>query len=252
MNNPLTIAIHYETVEQCAVAQALADELHLPLVNREPQAVDLLLVATAQRLELRQTHKGAPGAIFVDFVSGKNAFRSTPQNLQKELIARAIQVKSQPRLRIIDATAGFGQDAFIAASLGHEVQLIERSPIVAALLKDGLMRLREKDTQIKLSLVASNAISYLQQLSADAYPDVVYLDPMFPERVKSALVKKEMRLLQQLVGQDQDAPQLLQIAKTVAKYKVVVKRPRLAPFLGDDTPSFSLQGKVGRFDIYRK
>lgn len=252
MINPLKIALSYETTEQRGVAETLAKELRLPIVNVEQQDLDLLLVATTQRLELRQTYKGAPGAIFVDFTTGKNAFRSTPQNLKKELIVRALQVKSQPRLRIIDATAGFGQDAFIAASLGHEVQLIERSPIVAALLKDGLERLHAKDTRIKLSLIASDAINYLQQLSADDYPDVVYLDPMFPERVKSALVKKEMRLLQQLVGQDLDAPLLLQVAKAVAKHRVVVKRPRLAPYIGQETPAFSLQGKVGRFDIYRK
>lgn len=252
MINDLEIAISYETIEQQSTAQALANKLHLPLVRDEHYSIDLLLVVTAQRLELRQTFKDAPGPIFVNFMTGKTAYRSTPQNLKNEFIARAIQVKGQPQLHIIDATAGFGQDAFIAASLGHEVQLIERNPIIAALLQDGLERLKAHAASIKLSLVAIDAIAYLQQLSVDRYPDVIYLDPMFPERTKSALVKKEMRLLQQLVGQDLDAPQLLSIARAIAKHKVVVKRPRLAPYIGDITPSFSLEGKVGRFDIYRR
>lgn len=59
-------------------------------------------------------------------------------------------------------------------------------------------------------------------------PDVVYLDPMYPHRQKSALVKKEMRVFQSLVGNDDDADSLLIPAMTIAKRRVVVKRPNYA------------------------
>lgn len=252
MSNPLTIAIACEDSARQAYAETLAHQLQLPIVATEATTADLLLMVTSSHLELRQLAKAAPGPIWVDFLSSKNSFRRLPQNLKTELIARAVQVKSVPQLKIIDATAGFGQDAFILASLGHQLQLIERCPIIATLLQDGINRLKVVEPQLNLTLSEYNALDYLQTLSADAYPDVIYLDPMFPERTKSALVKKEMRLLHQLIGQDSDAPALLTLARTIARYKVVVKRPRLAPYLGEQQPSYSLSGKVGRFDVYSK
>lgn len=250
MTDTLTLGVGYTTETQLAAARQLAHQLQLPLIDSTATAVDLLLMVTPTHLELQQNYPGAPGPILVDFSTRKNAFRSKPQNLKQELLARAVHVKGQTTLHIIDATAGFGLDAFILASLGHNVQLLERSPIVAALLNDGLQRLATETMESKLTLIAHDAIAYLQQILPTAAPDVIYLDPMFPERTKSALVKKEMRLLQQIVGQDLDAAQLLAIARDTAKHKVVVKRPRLAPFLGDKQPHFSLTGKVSRFDIY--
>lgn len=248
MTNTSLIAVSYTSETQRLAAEQLAGKLQLPLAK---DGYPLLLAITEERIELQQNSKGAPGPIFVDFLAGKNVYRSQLQNLKNELIARAIHIKGQPKLRIIDATAGLGQDAFIMASLGHDVKMIERSPIVATLLADGLKRLQAQRPHLLLSLITQDALSYLTSLSPCDYPDVVYLDPMFPERTKSALVKKEMRILQQLVGQDLDASPLLSTARQIARYKVVVKRPRLAPFLGNTEPSFCLQGKVGRFDIYQ-
>lgn len=250
MSSQLTIAVTYESAAMLFAAQRLALSLQLPLVENNDARYHLLLVVTSKRLELRQNYPGAPGAISVDFSEGKTAFRASPQNLKNELIVRAVQVKGQLQLSIIDATAGLGRDAFILASAGHKVRLLERSPLIAALLADGITRLKTHTPTIQLDLTSSDAISYLQHLPTVDYPDVIYLDPMFPERTKSALVKKEMRLLQQLAGQDLDAPQLFAAARAIAKHKVVVKRPKTAPYLAEAKPTYSLAGKVGRFDVY--
>jgi 16S rRNA (guanine1516-N2)-methyltransferase len=90
----------------------------------------------------------------------------------------------------------------------------------------------------------------MQALTESQRPDVVYLDPMFPARSKSAQVKKEMQVFHQLVGTDPDADQLLELARACAKKRVVVKRPRIAPELAAARPSYTLTGKSNRYDIY--
>jgi 16S rRNA (guanine1516-N2)-methyltransferase len=90
----------------------------------------------------------------------------------------------------------------------------------------------------------------LESLTAEEFPDVIYLDPMFPERQKTADVKKEMAAFHSIVGKDEDADALLPLALAHVNYRVVVKRPRKAPFLNDQVPSYQLEGKSSRFDIY--
>jgi 16S rRNA (guanine1516-N2)-methyltransferase len=153
---------------------------------------------------------------------------------------------------VVDATAGLGRDAFVLASLGCELTLIERSPIVSALLEDGLARATEDQEIVeiisRMQLIKESAHKWLQQTQQSI--DVVYLDPMFPESTKTALVKKEMRVFHELVGVDADADHLLELALAKAQYRVVVKRPRLAPPLANRESTYSLIGKANRFDVY--
>ncbi|TXH77678.1 MAG: 16S rRNA methyltransferase, partial [Thiothrix sp.] len=93
-----------------------------------------------------------------------------------------------------------------------------------------------------------NALDWLQAPSIK--PDVIYLDPMFPERQKSALVQKEMRCLHEVVGEDTDSDALLTLARRIAKHRVTVKRPRLAPELAGLKPAFVISGKAVRYDVY--
>lgn len=100
-----------------------------------------------------------------------------------------------------------------------------------------------------LQLIAQDGLNYLEQLSELDKPEVIYLDPMYPHRTKSALVKKEMRILRHLVGNDQDAQMLCQQALQKAKKRVVVKRPRIAePLLAK--PDIVFSGSNSRFDVY--
>lgn len=166
---------------------------------------------------------------------------------KKQGLVRACQPK--PGLKIIDATAGWGRDAAILASFGAEVLMLERNPIVATLLSDALARRCEKDAVLmNLSLCARDAISYLSTIVPAEYPDVIYIDPMHPERTKSALVKKEMQALQGLIGEDMDALALIQCALTRVKQRVVVKWPQKAKPLVP--PDARIEGKTVRFDLY--
>lgn len=152
-------------------------------------------------------------------------------------------------LKIIDATAGWGRDAAILASFGAEVLMIERHSIMASLLSDALSRRNESDREkMHLSLYAGDAYSYFNALEEENYPDVIYIDPMHPERSKSALVKKEMQVLQQIIGTDDVARDLIQLAIARTKQRVVVKWPqRSNPLLPVNA---QVNGKTVRFDIY--
>lgn len=171
------------------------------------------------------------------------------------MIAKAVGIQPGIRPRVLDATAGLGRDAFVLATLGCEMVLFERQPLIAALLEDGLRRGCE-DAEVRaiverMRLQQGNAIELMRQWQGEP-PQVIYLDPMFPHREKSALVKKEMRLFRPFVGDDLDAGALLEQALALASHRVVVKRPRKAPTIDGANPGYSLQGKSSRYDIYPK
>jgi 16S rRNA (guanine1516-N2)-methyltransferase len=233
----------------------LAARLNLQVTAIDTREFDLLLIATPQGLELRDQLTKNSKPVFIDFLSGKIAARGAKAGRNQELIAKAVGIKPNYRPLVVDATAGFGGDAFILAKLGCQVVMVERSPIIGALLEDALQRLQQdpQGKQLKISLTITQAKDLLSDFVNifHTQPDVIYLDPMFPERPKSALNKKEMRLLQQIVGSDLDAVEVFASALTIAKKRVVVKRPKLAPSLGMKKPDQTFSaGKSCRFDIY--
>lgn len=205
-------------------------------------------------LALKQFDEPKLGAVYVDFASDALTFRRLHSGGKKESIAKAVGVKGNELPQVLDATAGLGRDAFVLASLGCKVDMIERSKVVASLLENGLER-ASHDPSLqdwlpkRMSLHHGVASELLNHWHAQQ-PDVVYLDPMFPHRKKSALVKKEMRLFQQLLGPDLDADDLLSPALRLAKQRVVVKRPETAPYLNGHEPNMAIKGKKLRFDVY--
>lgn len=193
--------------------------------------------------------------LFIDFASPGNNYRRLYGGGNGQPIAKAVGIKTYGLpLNIIDATAGLGQDAFVLASLGCTVTLIERNPQVAKALQDALERGAQTpnihEIINRMHLVEGDAKTILQNLTPAEYPHVVYLDPMFPKRTKSALVKQELRTLKDVVGADLDADELLAIAKQIATKRIVVKRPKIAPYLANIPPHTSQVGKANRFDIY--
>ncbi len=185
----------------------------------------------------------------IDFSSAGHNFRRLYGEGKNQPIAKAVGIKKYGLpLKIIDATAGLGTDAFVMACLGCEVTLIERNPQLYQLLKDAISNPTEEISSIvsRMRVLHGNAIDLLPDMQAD----VIYLDPMFPSRSKSALVKKNMRVLKELVGEDVDQSKLLQPACYAAKRRVVVKRPKGAIYLTEDKPHVSIIGKSSRFDIY--
>ena len=180
------------------------------------------------------------------FVGGAVAHRRKSGGGKNQAIAKAIGLKNGNLPSVIDATAGLGRDGFVLASLGCRVTLIERQPVVAALLENGLNRAYQ-DPEIGEVDAAKNDIAswgkpkLINPIRHKA--DVVYLDPMYPHREKSAQVKKEMRLFQTLVGTDDDADELLSPALNIAQKRVVVKRPDYAEYLNQQQPSASIKTK---------
>lgn len=242
------------TPEYQAAAQALSAQSGLPL--HQGQACDALLICDAQGVHLQQQGENAPGPVRVDFVSGATAYRRVHGGGAGQAIAKAIGLQHKKNLHIYDATAGMGTDSLMLASLGCTLDMTERNPVVAALLEDGLHRakLDEECAAIatRMTLHHMPAVQFMQQAIAAAQQfDVVFLDPMFPHDEKNtAQVKKNMQVFRSLVGRDEDADELLPLALQIARYRVVVKRPRKSPFLNGQKPSISLEGKANRFDIY--
>lgn len=239
-------------------AKALADKLKVAVISDAGEIDTHALAYSANGVELLQRDGRKLLSISADFIGGSSAHRRRFGGGKGQSIAKAVGLSKGFVPRVLDATAGLGQDAFVLATLGAQVTMLERSPIVHTLLNDGLMRgktFAEENGDIELqeilqrmSLINSDSAEYMMTCSLAI--DVVFLDPMFPERKKKALVKKEMQAFHTIVGSDSDADCLLDNALKLARHRVVVKRPRIAPFLADKKPSYQLEGKSSRFDIY--
>ena len=232
-------------------ARLLAGRLGLPIEGD----AEFVLQVGEQGVSLQCLTEKNIGALAVDFIEGAVAHRRKFGGGKGQMIAKAVGIQGAIRPSVLDATAGLGKDAFVLASLGCEIKLIERQPIIATLLEDGLVRALQ-DIEVapiaqRMQLLKGNSIELIKTWQ-DTPPQVIYVDPMFPHRDKSALVKKEMRLFRPLVGDDMDASELLTAALALASHRVVVKRPRKAPIIEGATPSFSLEGKSSRYDIYAK
>ncbi|MDO8595123.1 MAG: class I SAM-dependent methyltransferase [Sulfuricaulis sp.] len=239
-------AIGEESSLQTAAGE-IAQELALPFVTAQDNRYDLLLVLTAEHLELRDNRDPQVGPVCVDF-SHLDLRPYSPNLSRRQPLARALGKKTRS---VVDATAGYCQDALLFALMGYRTTAIERSSVVMALARDGLRRLTARSgitLDKRLRLIEGDGRVLLPSITPP--PEVIYLDPMFPpKRKKSAAVKKEMRLLRELVGDDPDAHELLEISRRVALDRVVVKRPDDAPPLAPDL-SMSLAGKLVRYDVY--
>ena len=244
-------------------AKVIAGKLNQPLkidIDIESlEAPEFVLVVDGHGVALQQTGRKAPGPIRAEFTEGAVDHRRKFGGGKGQMIAKAVGIKAGIYPRVLDATAGLGKDAFVLATLGCKVQMLERSPVVHSLLQDGLARAykfaAEHDGELlqvlnNLELISADSQDFLENILEENSADVIYLDPMFPDRNKTADVKKEMRAFHTLVGKDDDADRLLEKALTKAIYRVVVKRPRKAPFISARAPSYQLEGKSSRYDIY--
>jgi len=217
-------------------AKTLAQQLNLALDNQTFPRLSL----TPDKLVLLSE---GFSPLYADFSS--IALQQRRDAGKKQGLVRAC--KPGKGIKIIDATAGWGRDAGILASFGAQVLMLERNPVIAALLADALSR-PDCSPALSLSLLCTDARQYLQNLPTQQIPDIIYIDPMHPLRQKSALVKKDMQVLQRLLGTDDDAQALIKEAINHAARRVVVKWPQRLPAL--IPPDISIEGKTVRFDIY--
>lgn len=252
VTNPI-VGIYYTEAEEKERTELLAKSLELPLVS-DVSGYDFLLSYVHGRLSLSMPNNPSQkGLVFAEFVKGSSGYRRKYGG--KEMLLKAIGFSQNHPLSILDATGGMGKDSFLMASYGCRVHILERNPVVAALLEDGLQRASaHPDTSEitkRITLSVQDSCTYLKNYddSGNMY-DVIYLDPMYPGRSKSALVKKEMQMFQKLIGTDEDIEQLFKTACKAAGKRVVIKRPKNAPHLERQKPSHSLRGKTTRFDVY--
>lgn len=188
--------------------------------------------------------------VCVDFTSGTFHYRLKHGGGRKQLVAKAAGIKQgAPLPTVLDATAGFGRDAFVLAALGCRVHMRERSTVIHALLEDGLNR-AIKDPQIGAWVKDRLSLAKNESEPLPFVPDVVYLDPMYPPKRKAADVKKEMRVLKIVVGDDADADLLLEPALKTAQKRVAVKRPAHAGWLAQRKPDAVIKSEKNRYDIY--
>ena len=244
-----------------ARADALARELGVPCLDTGADAwralVDwpFLLLVSAAGLALGQTGTERITPVRADFGDATLMHRLRGCGPRGEDVARALGVPERRALRVVDATAGWGRDSAVLAALGCEVTMIERHPVVGLLLADALARaVASERTEVReiaarLRLLRGDAREVLATWSGPP-PEAILLDPMFPERARSAAVRKEMRFFHDLIGDDADAPALLEAALALALHRVVVKRPRKAPALAGSQPSYAITGRSTRFDVY--
>jgi 16S rRNA (guanine1516-N2)-methyltransferase len=238
-------------------ARVLAEQLALPLCQtgtdvRDYVSAQLLLICSAQEIVLQQTGRAAPGPIAVEF--GSAAMRHRRRGGHNELLGKAVGLSRKPGIAVLDATAGLGRDSFILADLGCRVRLCERNDLVFQMLASGLNKAAKSSDEWlravvqRMSLVSGD----VREIAASELhaTQVIYLDPMFPQRGKRAKVKKEMALFHQLLGAGEDSGELLVWALQQEVARVVVKRPPKAPELTGCSPSHVIAGKAVRYDVY--
>lgn len=255
----LSLAVCPVSLSDQVAAASLASRLALPLVasdyTLENEEYAALLVVEDEQLRLQKTGRAAPGPVQVEF--GNAAMRHRRRGGANELLGRAVGVGKKAPLQILDATAGLARDAFVLADLGCQVCLCERHPVIGQLLAAGLHNAQMRQDDWLETVVARMR---LQHSDARALParevakaDVIYLDPMFAPRGKSAAVKKEMALFQALLADTStadDADQLLCWALEQDVARVVVKRALKAAPLAGVKPSHSIRGKAVRYDVH--
>ncbi len=202
---------------------------------------------------MSRTHKTSDSdSLICDFTGGAVGHRFRYGGGRGQALPRAVGMKDGKTPMVVDATAGLGRDGFLLASLGAEVTLIERSPHIHDLLQEAMARAMKAGGDVaqvigRMTLLHGDSKDLLPTLS----PEVVLVDPMHPPRRNSALVKKEMILLREIVGMDEDCVDLMKVALATARKRVVLKWPERAdPMEGLPPASHSIGGKSTRYDVF--
>jgi 16S rRNA (guanine1516-N2)-methyltransferase len=234
-------------------ASLFSTENELPLLTKKNSQYILQLCYGEKTTELYDSQLNT--GVNVDFTSGALDHRRQFGGGRGQPIAKAIGLKHGKTPTVLDATAGLARDAFVLASLGCNITLVEQSPILFTLINDGIKRAIESEETSTIinnitNLINADSKLYLEHMDQDSKPDVIYIDPMFPERKKSALVKKDMQILQKLLGKAEHSDVLLDAALKHANNRVVVKRPAHAKPVCEKVPDTSINGKKTRYDIY--
>ena len=226
-------------------AQRIAKKLNIEIITENNFKSNLILQLDEDGLALVSDNM----KLFGDFT--KIIKRIKQSNLEKELIIHSAKIKGKKQdLVAIDATAGMGEDSMLLSAYGFKVNLYENNPIIAELLKDALERAQKipelAEIVGRMKVFEEDSILAMQNL--DYTPDVILLDPMFPERTKSALIKKKFQILHKIETPCTNEKELLDSAIMANPKKIVIKRPLKGEFLAGVKPSYSVKGNSIRYD----
>lgn len=251
--NTSSICIVYLDAGKKAQAEALAIQTSLPLLKEKNNDFEFQLCFGNEHVVLFDTTLNT--SVHVDFAEGALAHRQKFGGGRGQAIAKAIGLKHGITPSALDITTGLARDAYILACLGCKITLVEQSPVLYTLIKDGIRRGLDNNASADvlhnfIELINTDSVGYMRQIEKKDRPDVIYIDPMYPERKKSAQVKKDMQILQRLLSKDQNPELLLETALEHAAKRVVVKRPIHANTLGNIKPDTSISSKKTRFDVY--
>jgi 16S rRNA (guanine1516-N2)-methyltransferase len=251
--NPSSICIVCPDNARKQQAMEIATQAGLPLLGEKNDDYDLQLCFDDDVVELYDTALNT--SVHVDFVEGALAHRQQFGGGRGQAIARAIGLKHGNTPSVLDITAGLARDAFVLACLDCKLTLVEQSLVLYTLIDDGIRRGLASPASADvlkniMNLVYADSVLCMEHMDRKTRPDVIYIDPMYPERKKSALVKKDMQILQHLLGKDENAEALLKTALKCAGKRVVVKRPIHAETVGDIKPDTSISSKKTRYDVY--
>ncbi|OED39816.1 hypothetical protein AB833_14375 [Chromatiales bacterium (ex Bugula neritina AB1)] len=234
----------------------MALSTNLPVVQGDAIATArYCLLWINDKLVLRDKTTSQINDICVDFSEGRQRHRQQFGGGQGQPLARAVNIKGSHQPHICDGTGGLGADAYVFATLGAEVTILERSIVVHALLADGLRRARDHP---ETSAIAQRITAYPADTCklpdswpCNTKPAIIYLDPMYPRTRKNAAAKKGMQTLQRLLPHDTDERALLNAAISTATQRVVVKRPLKASPLPGPTCVGFIRSPNTRYDLYR-
>ena len=220
---------------------------------------DFVLLAEGNRLRLANSELGEKAALEIDFFEGSLRHRRHFGGGRNQDLAKAVGLNRNPKISILDATAGLGRDSFVMALIGATLKANEKNEVLVTLLQWAHLSALEKaqaDQDWELVEVLERMRFRHRDTALDHESDqfdVVYLDPMFPERQKTAKVKKEMQILHQLLCEDQaDDESLFAACIAAARSRLVIKRPLRAPAFADRSPQHQVRGKTVRYDLYVK
>ncbi len=218
----------------------IQENFNVEQVKAEPQALaKSYLLLQAKGLTFVDEDLGM---LHLDFRNDLNNYSRNSHRGKSELIAKALGLPKAPQV-IFDGTLGLAQDAWFLSQLGAQVEGCERSPLIYLLLSDALRRSQE--TKLKINFGDSR---HWLSNTKKKYTSI-YLDPMFPEKKKSALPRKEMQIFRKWVGEDADALDLFSSAMQSGAERVVVKRPlKSGEFHSGVVHSF--RGTTVRYDLY--
>lgn len=241
------IKLYVESSEYTEKAKSISNKLKVDIIDGKDSINDdnLILNISSNGLSLINKNMILHG----DFT--KNMKRLSPNKIQSELLIKASKIKGKKEdLIAVDATAGLGEDSLLLATAGFKVYLYENNPIIALLLKDTIKRAKKvpelEEIVCKMEVIEEDSIKAMREL--EFKPDIILLDPMFPERKKSALVKKKFQLLHFIESPCTDEEEMLEAAISAKPHKIVIKRPLKGEWLANRKPDYSLKGKSIRYD----